>query len=368
MHLNRRIAAVATAFTLGVGTAWLTNGSAAGANMPMPSTIVTAADPTIGAGVASYSPIVSRVAPSVVTVRSERRAARMSPFGGGGGLGSGVIVNAGGYIVTNHHVINGADTVEVDLKDRRSLRARVIGSDPASDLAVLKVEASGLAALPFGNSETVDVGDVVLAFGNPMGVGQTVTMGIISAKGRATGLGDGSFEDFLQTDAPINSGNSGGALVNTRGELVGINSQILSPSGGNIGIGFSIPANMVRAVIDSLIRDGKVTRGRLGVTVQPVTSDVAEGLELEEIGGALINSVEANGPADKAGIKAGDVITALNGQSIADSNELRNKIAQLGPDARVELTLVRNGRTEKTTATLEELTAEPQRALPRRGR
>jgi Do/DeqQ family serine protease len=366
-HLNRRLVAVAAASTLTLGAAWITNGSATGVTIP--TTVVSAAvDPTNSAGVASYAPIVSKVAPAVVTVRSERRRTR-GFGGGGGGLGSGVIVNSSGYIVTNHHVINGADTVEVDLKDRRSFPARVVGSDEASDLAVLKVEAANLPAVAFGNSEVVNVGDVVLAFGNPLGVGQTVTMGIISAKGRATGLGDGSFEDFLQTDAPINSGNSGGALVNTRGELVGINSQILSPSGGNIGIGFSIPANMVRAVTDALVKDGRVHRGRLGVTVQQVTSDVARGLDLKQIGGALINNVEPNGPADRAGIKAGDVITALNGQTISDSNELRNKIAQLGPNARVDLTVVRDGRTQQTAATLEELPATRRApAVPRRGR
>jgi Do/DeqQ family serine protease len=363
IHLNRRLVAAAAASVLTLGAAWVTNGSAAGVNAP--TTVVAAADPTTGASIASYAPIVSKVAPAVVTVRSERRTRGLRA---GAGLGSGVIVNGRGYIVTNHHVINGADSVEVDLKDRRSFTARVVGSDAASDLAVLKVDAAGLPVVPFGNSEVVNVGDVVLAFGNPLGVGQTVTMGIISAKGRATGLGDGSFEDFLQTDAPINSGNSGGALVNTRGELVGINSQILSPSGGNIGIGFSIPANMVRAVTDALVKDGRVVRGRLGVTVQQVTSDVARGLDLKDIGGALINSVEANGPADRAGIKAGDVIVALNGQDISDSNELRNKIAQLGPDARVSLTLVRDGRTQQATATLEELPAGRPTLRPQRGR
>ena len=242
------------------------------------------------AGTDPYAPVVSRVAPAVVTIRSERRARNTQQqlpfmqdpslreffgdrFGEGmppaearkqAALGSGVIVNGDGYILTNHHVVDGADHVTVELTDRRSFTAKVVGSDAPSDLAVLKVEAKGLPVLPFGNSESVNVGDVVLALGNPMGVGQTVTMGIISAKGRATGLGDGSFEDFLQTDAPINTGNSGGALVNTRGELVGINSQILSPSGGNIGIGFSIPVNMARAVMDALIHDGQVHRGRLG--------------------------------------------------------------------------------------------------------
>lgn len=363
IDVKRRVAAVAAASTLTLGAVWMANGSAAVAD-GSPAAIVAAADPTIGGRMDSYAPIVSRVAPAVVTVRSERRARTTQR--GGGGLGSGVIVHAGGYIVTNHHVINGADHVEVELKDRRSLPARVIGSDPASDLAVLKVDASALSVLPFGNSEIVNVGDVVLAFGNPMGVGQTVTMGIISAKGRATGVGDGNFEDFLQTDAPINSGNSGGALVNTRGELVGINSQILSPSGGNIGIGFSIPANMARAVIDALISDGQVHRGRLGVTVQQITADLARSLQLKDIAGALVKGVDANGPADRAGLQPDDVIVAINGQAIADSNELRNKIAQLGPDARVELSIVRGGRMQKAVATLEELPAPRSSARPAR--
>jgi serine protease Do len=272
-----------------------------------------------------------------------------------GGLGSGVIVNRDGYILTNNHVVAGADTVRVELTDRRVFDARIVGSDEPSDLAVLKIEASQLPVVPFGDSESVNVGDVVLALGNPMGVGQTVTMGIISAKGRATGLGDGSFEDFLQTDAPINTGNSGGALVNTRGELVGINSQILSPSGGNIGIGFSIPVNMARTVMDALIKDGEVRRGRLGVTVQPVTSELAASLKLAKVAGALVNDVQPGSAAARADIKPGDAIVAINGQDVADSNSLRNRIAQLGPDAPVELTIVRNGATRTVKATLEAL-------------
>ena len=329
-----------------------------------------------------YAPVVAKVAPAVVTVRSERPAAvtqqrlpflddpRFRDFFGDrfgddlpapgpqprqGGLGSGVIVNSDGYILTNHHVIARADKVRVELNDRRVFDAKIVGSDEPSDLAVLKIEATQLPVVPFGDSEIVNVGDLVLALGNPMGVGQTVTMGIISAKGRSTGLGDGSFEDFLQTDAPINTGNSGGALVNTRGELVGINSQILSPSGGNIGIGFSIPVNMARAVMDALIEDGEVRRGRLGVTVQPVTSDLAASLQLTRVGGALVNEVQTGSAADRAGIKRGDAIVAVNGQEIADSNELRNRIAQLGPDAPVELTVVRNGARQTLKATLEAL-------------
>ena len=382
--LRQKVAAIATASAVAVGAAaWSASGSAAvrGENTEPHAAVapLAAAERVIGNGTDSYAPIVARVAPAVVTVRSEQRVRQTRDFFGEqfgrgmpmpqprrGGLGSGVIVSNEGYILTNHHVIDGADRVRVELTDRRTFDAKVVGSDEASDLAVLKIDERNLPAVPLGDSEAVNVGDVVLALGNPLGVGQTVTMGIISAKGRATGLGDGSFEDFLQTDAPINSGNSGGALVNTRGELVGINSQILSPSGGNIGIGFSIPVNMARSVMDALVKDGEVRRGRLGVTVQQVTSDIAEGLKLDSVAGALVNSVDANGPADRAGLQPGDVITAINGKAVVDSNELRNRIAHLGPDAKVELTITRDGKSRSVGATLEQLRPAPQ--APVRGR
>ena len=340
-----------------------------------------AASRVIGNNVDSYADVVSEVSPGVVTIRSERRVrqGRQFPFQDDplfreffgdrfrnapppperreGGLGSGVIVREDGHVLTNHHVVDGAESIRVELRDGRSFDAKVVGSDPPSDLAVLKIEGSGLPALPLGNSDDVRVGDVVLAVGNPLGVGQTVTMGIVSAKGRATGLGDGSFEDFLQTDAPINRGNSGGALVNTRGELIGINSQILSPSGGNIGIGFSVPANMAGNVMEQLIASGRVQRGMLGVTVQSITSDLARSLGLDSVRGALVSDVQAGGPADKAGIERGDVVTAIDGDTVADSNALRNKVAALRPGTTASLTVVRDGGEQALSVTLGELPA-----------
>ena len=334
----------------------------------------------------SYAPVVDAVAPAVVTVRVEKKASVVpTQFPGDdddlfrffgrqfqlprqqrvprqSGLGSGVITTADGYILTNNHVIDGADQVRVELPDKRVFDAKVIGADPASDLAVLKIDAANLPTVAIGDSNKVRVGDVVLAVGNPLGVGQTVTMGIVSAKGRATGVGDGSYEDFLQTDAPINQGNSGGALVNINGELVGINSQILTPTGGNIGLGFAIPSNMAREVMGQLKTDGRVQRGKLGVSIQSVTSDLAASLKLPSTSGALVNSVEPGGAASRAGLKQGDVITALNGEKVADSNALRNRIAGAKPGSTVDLEIVRNGKTENVHATLAALEPAKQRA------
>ena len=384
---RNRVAAVLVAAS---ATAWAVYGAEAPeAVAPAAIAAPAGADSrVIGIGQDSYAPIVERVAPTVVTIRSERRvrAAQQFPFAQDdffqrffgdrvpqrpqpqprreGGLGSGVIVSTDGYVLTNHHVVDGAEQITVELTDGRSFNAKVVGTDAPSDLAVLKIDGSNFPAVPLGNSDQVRVGDVVLAVGNPMGVGQTVTMGIISAKGRATGLGDGSFEDFLQTDAPINQGNSGGALVNTRGELVGINSQILSPSGGNIGIGFAIPANMAQNVFQSLITDGRVHRGLLGVTVQPVTADVARSLRLESIGGALVSSVQPDGPADDAGIERGDVITSIDGAKVTDSNSLRNHVAALKPGTKAKIVVVRDGREQTLTATLGELPSSAPAATP----
>jgi Do/DeqQ family serine protease len=277
-------------------------------------------------------------------------------------LGSGVIVQADGYILTNHHVVDGAEDIKVELNSTHSYSAKLVGSDAPSDLAVLKISASDLPVLQLGDSDKVRVGDVCLAVGNPLGVGESVTAGIISAKGRSTdNVGGGSFQDFLQTDAPINQGNSGGALVNTRGELIGINSQILSSNGGNIGIGFAIPSNMAKNVMNQLLGKGKVQRGMLGVGIQPVTAELAASLGLKETRGVLINSLTSGGPAEKAGLKSGDVILQLNGKDVNDPNTLRNEIAAAGPGTEVTLTLLRDGRQQQVRVRLGELTADAAR-------
>lgn len=334
--------------------------------------------------VISYADTVERVAPAVVTVHAAKRVhapqqfdfqsdpffnwffGRMNPQQGGSGqsmveekaLGSGVIVRADGMILTNDHVVDGAQDISVDLPDRRTFKAKLLGADKPSDLAVLKINADRLPVLTPGNSDQVRVGDVCLAVGNPLGIGETVTAGIISAKGRDTGLSDGSFEDFLQTDAPINQGNSGGALVNTRGELIGINSQILSSNGGNIGIGFAIPSNMAKNVMDQLIAHGKVSRGQLGVSVQYVTSDLAASLGMKNVAGVLVSGVSPGSPAEKAGIKPGDVILDVNGTAVNDVNALRNLIASSGAGAEVNLTVFRKGGTNQVKVKLAEFNAE----------
>src|SRR5882672_7579614 len=333
--------------------------------------------------VLSYADVVSRVATAVVTIHSQQRVRQPQQFPFTNdpffrqffgdrmpmpempqrreALGSGVLVTPDGYILTNHHVVDGADQIKVDLNDGRSLDAKVVGLDAPSDLAVLKVDASSLPVLTLGDSDRTRVGDVVLALGNPLGIGQTVTMGIISAKGRQTGLSNGSFEDFLQTDASINQGNSGGALVSTASELIGINSQILSPSGGSIGIGFAVPSNMARTVMDQLIRNGKVRRGQLGVTVLKIPSDEASKLGVDEGPGVAVFQVQPSSAAERAGLRKGAVITALNGTPVKDPNTFRNLVAGTAPGTEVTLTLKRNGKEQQVRASLGELVPQAER-------
>jgi Do/DeqQ family serine protease len=331
----------------------------------------------------SYADVVEKTSPAVVRIESEIKTKTQPmqfPFGDDDffhgmpmqpqqqqprsqierGLGSGVIVSADGTILTNNHVVEGAEKITVQMSDNKTFEAKVVGTDKPSDLAVIKIDAQNLPFLTLGNSDSVRVGDIVLAIGNPLGIGQTVTAGIISAKGRRTGLSDGSFEDFLQTDAPINRGNSGGALVNLNGELIGINSQILSggANGGNIGIGFSIPSNMARSVMEQLLKDGKVHRGMLGVFIQNLTDDTAKALDLQITSGVLVSDVTKGSAADKAGIQRRDVITAINGEKVDDTNVFRNKVAETLPGSSIKLTILRDGKEQEVTATLDEFSTK----------
>jgi len=257
-------------------------------------------------------------------------------------LGSGVIVGSEGYVLTNHHVIEAADEIEVALNDGRQVKARQVGADPESDLAVLKVDLKNLPAVTFGRPEQVNVGDVVLAIGNPFGVGQTVTMGIVSGLGRSH-LGINTFENFIQTDAAINPGNSGGALVDTQGNLIGVNTLIFSRTGGSMGIGFAIPVSLARQVMEQIIQTGSVTRGWIGVEVQDMTPELAESFKLTNIRGVLIAGVVRPGPADKAGVKPGDILLEVDGKSVPDSSAMLNVVAAIEPAKTATLKLVRNG-------------------------
>jgi Do/DeqQ family serine protease len=267
--------------------------------------------------------------------------------------GSGVIVDAAaGYVLTNHHVIQGAREVMVTLKDRRQLQAKIVGSDAGTDIALLQVKADNLKALAFGDSDSLRVGDYVLAIGNPFGLGQTVTSGIVSALGR-TGLSIEGYEDFIQTDAAINPGNSGGALVNLRGELIGINSAIFGPNGGNVGIGFAVPSRMARAVMAQLIKYGEMRRGRFGATSQDLTPDLAGALGLDVKEGVVIVEVVPGGPAQRAGLRRGDVVTHINGRKVRSSADLRNQVGLLAPGEPIELRVVRDGQTRTIRARIE---------------
>ncbi|HZF31081.1 MAG TPA: Do family serine endopeptidase [Gammaproteobacteria bacterium] len=323
----------------------------------------------------SLAPMIERISPAVVNISVSGSVAVDSPAQDEffkkffdfetppdgrrevEAAGSGVIVDATkGYILTNHHVIENADKITVTLSDNRSLTAKVIGSDKGTDVAVLQVSSADLKSMPLGDSSKLRVGDYVVAIGNPFGFSNTVTSGIVSALGRS-GINSQAYEDFIQTDASINPGNSGGALVNLSGELVGINSAILSRSGGNIGIGFAIPVNMVRSIMDQLVTKGSVQRGLLGVRLDDLTPDLAARYGLHDNSGALVNTVTANSAAEKAGIQIDDVIVSVNGTHIRDSGSLKAMIGLLRPGEQVRVGLIRDGREQTVTAVLGELTA-----------
>lgn len=275
-------------------------------------------------------------------------------------LGSGVIVDKDGYILTNNHVVKDADEIMVKLSDKREFKGKIVGTDPKTDIAVIKIDSNHLPLLKLGDSEKLRVGETVIAVGNPFGLNQTVTKGIVSATGRAN-VGIADYEDFIQTDAPINPGNSGGALVNIRGELVGINTAIFSTSGGYQGIGFAIPSSMAKAVMDNLIKKGKVVRGWLGVSIQPVTPDLAKQFNITDDKGALVGDVFEDSPAEKAGLQRGDVITEYDGKDVVDPSSLRNSVAGTPPGKKVTLKIVRDGKSQKVDITIAELPAEMQK-------
>ncbi|MEK6242855.1 MAG: Do family serine endopeptidase [Pseudomonadota bacterium] len=266
-------------------------------------------------------------------------------------LGSGVIVSPAGYILTNHHVVEAADEIEVALPDGKKLLAKVVGNDPETDLAVLRVEAKDLPTITFGSSDNLRVGDSVLAIGNPFGVGQTVTAGIVSALGRS-GLGINTFENFIQTDAAINPGNSGGALIDARGNLVGINTAIFSRSGGSMGIGFATPVSTAKVVLEQIIKNGTVTRGWIGVELQPITPALAESFKLGTLEGAIINGVLNGGPADKAGAKPGDVLVSIDGKPIVDPQSVLNVVTGIAPGSSAQMKLKRKGQDMELAITI----------------
>ena len=318
----------------------------------------------------SLAPLVERVTPAVVNIRVSQTVQQRNPFAddpfwqffGGPNVpngsrqvasaGSGVIVDAEqGYILTNHHVVSDADEIRVSLVDGEELDAEVVGSDPATDIALIRVDADNLVEMPIGNSENVRVGDFVLAIGNPFGLGHTVTSGIVSALGRA-GINPNAYEDFIQTDASINPGNSGGALVNMRGELVGINSAIISRTGGNVGIGFAVPTEIAGSIMRQILDFGEVRRGLLGVTIQGIDAEIAEALNASVDRGALITEVVPGSAAEESGLKVDDIIIAVNDETISNATELRNAIGLKGSGESVDIRYIRDGKTRKTEATL----------------
>ena len=349
----------------GLHTAWTKLGAT-----PVPVKIAESKLPAAG-----FASVIQKDLPAVVNISTSRvvKTSAEGPFGdpmfrqffGPGfqmprkrkesALGSGVIVSPEGYILTNNHVVDGAQQIIVTLSDKRDYQARLIGADPKTDVALLKISAANLPVLAFADSKKVRVGDYALAIGNPFGIGQTVTLGIVSATGRG-GLGIEDYEDFIQTDAAINPGNSGGALVNSDGDLIGINTAIISPnSGGNNGVGFAIPSNMARNVMEELAAHGKVTRGYVGVMLQPVTPSIAKAFGMKEPAGALVAEVSPDSPASRAGLKNGDIILQVNNTPIADNNQLKLLVGSLQPGTTVDMRIFRNGSTIDSKVTLGEL-------------
>ncbi len=361
----------------------LSAGLVAGAPFPAPAAESLKSQPV--QSLADLNQAFVRIAetatPSVVTIYTETRIDRPSPFfsgpfaelfnlpkqqGGNGareirhGLGSGVIVTADGYILTNNHVIDGVDTISITTSDNRRIPAKVVGSDPRTDIAVLKVQAGGLKPISIGDSDRLKVGEWVMAIGSPIreSLARTVTHGIVSAKGRAN-VGLAEYEDFIQTDAAINPGNSGGALININGELVGINTAIASRTGGFEGVGFAVPSNMANKVLTELVKSGKVSRGYLGITIQDIDEKLARGLNVKEREGVLVGTVVERSPAAKAGIRTGDVILEFNGRKVSSAVELRNAIAVQSPGSTANLVINRDGATRALPVRLEELADKP---------
>ena len=353
--IGRRAAAMrrwAAAVTVAAGCT-LAAGAAPAGTPPLP----------LRDGVPTLAPLLEKITPAVVNISVATRAPRRdnplfrdpffrrffdlpgdAPARPRQSAGSGVIVDAArGLVLSNHHVVARADAVMVTLKDKRRFEAEVVGSDPGTDVALLEIEADGLVALPFGDSDALEVGDFVIAIGNPFGLGQTVTSGIVSALGRS-GINVEGYEDFIQTDASINPGNSGGALVNLHGELVGINTAIIGPSGGNVGIGFAVPTSIATAVMHQLAEHGEMQRGRIGVMIQDLTPDLAEALDLGVEHGAIVSRVESGSPAEDAGVQAGDVIVAVNGARVEGSRDLRNAVGMVRVGEEVEVEVQREER------------------------
>ncbi|PRF96246.1 Do family serine endopeptidase [Burkholderia ambifaria] len=364
---------------------WLQRQGQLGKQLATPIVALREVAPGIGGAPAttSYAEAAQKAMPAVVNVFSSKdgslppdprakdplfryffgdRNARKQQDEPAANLGSGVIVSPEGYILTNQHVVDGADQIEVALADGRTATAKVIGSDPETDLAVLKINMTNLPTITLGRSDQSRVGDVVLAIGNPFGVGQTVTMGIISALGR-NHLGINTFENFIQTDAPINPGNSGGALVDVNGNLLGINTAIYSRSGGSLGIGFAIPVSTARTVLESIITTGSVTRGWIGVEPQDVTPEIAESFGLQQKTGAIVAGVLQGGPADKAGIKPGDILVSVNGDEITDTTKLLNTVAQIKPGTSTKVHVVRKGKEFDLNVVIGKRPPPPKQAL-----